>query len=99
MHGGAGLNYDKCLTSKEFGKHSILTDLLYYKYYFLDTLQYPYDKQALIDEFELLSNQLSAGNYKNFMFRDFQSRNIIVNNDEVFLSTFRVGCKVVCLMM
>jgi aminoglycoside/choline kinase family phosphotransferase len=91
VHGGAGLNYDKCLTSKEFGKHSILTDLLYYKYYFLDTLQYPYDKQALIDEFELLSNQLSAGNYKNFMFRDFQSRNIIVNNDEVFFIDFQGG--------
>jgi aminoglycoside/choline kinase family phosphotransferase len=89
--GGADLNYDKCLTSKEFGKHSILTDLLYYKYYFLDTLQYPYDKQALIDEFELLSDQLSAGNYKNFMFRDFQSRNIIVNNDEVFFIDFQGG--------
>jgi len=91
VHGGEGLNYDKCLTSKEFGKHSILTDLLYYKYYFLDTLQYPYDKQALIDEFELLSNQLAAGNYKNFMFRDFQSRNIIVNNDEVFFIDFQGG--------
>ncbi len=89
--GGAGLNYDKCLTSKEFGKHSILTDLLYYKYYFLDTLQYPYDKQALINEFDLLSDQLSAGNYKNFMFRDFQSRNIIVNNDEVFFIDFQGG--------
>ena len=89
--GGEGLNYDKCLTSKEFGKHSILTDLLYYKYYFLDTLQYPYDKQALIDEFELISNQLSEGHYKNFMFRDFQSRNIIVQNDEVFFIDFQGG--------
>jgi len=89
--GGDGLNYDKCLTSKEFGKHSILTDLLYYKYYFLDTLQYPYDKQALIDEFELISNQLSEGQYKNFMFRDFQSRNIMVQNDEVFFIDFQGG--------
>ena len=89
--GGEGLNYDKCLTSKEFGKHSILTDLLYYKYYFLDTLQYPYDKQALIDEFELISDQLSEGHYKNFMFRDFQSRNIIVQNDEVFFIDFQGG--------
>ncbi len=89
--GGEGLNYDKCLTSKEFGKHSILTDLLYYKYYFLDTLQYPYDKQALIDEFELISDQLSDGHYKNFMFRDFQSRNIIVQNNEVFFIDFQGG--------
>ena len=49
VQGGQGLDYNYCLTSHEFGKHSILTDLLYYKYYFLDTLQYPYDKQTLID--------------------------------------------------
>ena len=89
--GGEGLDYNRCLTSKEFGKHSILTDLLYYKYYFLDTLQYPYDKQALIDEFEMLSEQLASSHYKNFMFRDFQSRNIIVNNDEVFFIDFQGG--------
>ncbi len=83
VKGDQGLDYSKCLTSKTFGKHAVLTDLLYYKYYFLDTLQYPYDKQALIDEFELLSDQLSDSHFNYFMFRDFQSRNIIVKGDEV----------------
>lgn len=91
VQGGEGLDYTKCLTSKEFGKHSILTDLLYYKYYFLDTLQYPYDKQALIDEFELLSDKLASKELNHFLFRDFQSRNIIVNNDEVYFIDFQGG--------
>jgi aminoglycoside/choline kinase family phosphotransferase len=91
VQGGAGLDYAKCLTSKVFGKHSILTDLLYYKYYFLDTLQYPYDKQALIDEFEWLSEELASNEFNHFMFRDFQSRNIIVANDEVFFIDFQGG--------
>ncbi len=91
VEGGKGLDYSYCLTSKEFGKHSILTDLLYYKYYFLDTLQYPYDKQALIDEFELLSDTLASKEINHFLFRDFQSRNIIVNNDEVFFIDFQGG--------
>jgi aminoglycoside/choline kinase family phosphotransferase len=91
IEGAKGLDYNYCLTSKNFGKHSILTDLLYYKYYFLDTLQYPYDKQALIDEFELLSDQLAVSNFDNFMFRDFQSRNIMVNNGEVFFIDFQGG--------
>ncbi len=91
VHGGQGLDYSHCLTSKEFGKHSILTDLLYYKYYFLDTLQYPYDKQALIDEFELLSDKLVSKDLNHFLFRDFQSRNIIVNNDEVYFIDFQGG--------
>ena len=91
VQGGQGLDYSYCLTSHEFGKHSILTDLLYYKYYFLDTLQYPYDKQTLIDEFELLSDQLASKQFNHFLFRDFQSRNIIVNNDEVYFIDFQGG--------
>ena len=91
IKGNIGLDYNYCLTSKEFGKHAILTDLLYYKYYFLDTLQYPYDKQALINEFELLSDQLASKDLNHFLFRDFQSRNIIVSNDEVYFIDFQGG--------
>ncbi len=91
IQGAQGLDYNHCLTSKSFGKHSILTDLLYYKYYFLDTLQYPYDKQALIDELELLSEQLAQNHFDNFMFRDFQSRNIMVKEGEVFFIDFQGG--------
>ncbi len=91
IQGGAGLDYNYCLTSKEFGKHAILTDLLYYKYYFLDALQYPYDKQGLINEFELLSDQLASKDLNHFLFRDFQSRNIIVSNDEVYFIDFQGG--------
>jgi hypothetical protein len=54
---------------------------LYFKYYFLDALRRPYDKQKLIDDFEALSNYLSHTEYKFFMFRDFQSRNIMVKED------------------
>ncbi len=93
VKGDDGLDYAKCLTSKTFGKHAVLTDLLYYKYYFLDTLQYPYDKQALIDEFELLSDQLSDSHFNYFMFRDFQSRNIMVKGDDVFFIDFQGGMK------
>jgi aminoglycoside/choline kinase family phosphotransferase len=93
VKGSEGLDYSKCLTSKTFGKHAVLTDLLYYKYYFLDTLQYPYDKQALINEFELLSDQLSDSHFNYFMFRDFQSRNIIVKNGAVFFIDFQGGMK------
>lgn len=93
VKGSEGLDYSKCLTSKTFGKHAVLTDLLYYKYYFLDTLQYPYDKQALIDEFELLSDQLSDSHFNYFMFRDFQSRNIVVKGEDVFFIDFQGGMK------
>ena len=78
VKGDEGLDYNYCLTNKEFGKQAIMADLLYFKYYFLDALRKPYDKQKLVDDFEALSNYLTHTEYKYFMFRDFQSRNIMV---------------------
>lgn len=81
VNGDKGLDYKKCLTNKEFGKEAIMADLLYFKYYFLDALRKPYDKQKLIKDFEALSNYLTHTEYKYFMFRDFQSRNILITPD------------------
>jgi aminoglycoside/choline kinase family phosphotransferase len=81
IKGDEGLDYNKCLTNSEFGKQAIMADLLYFKYYFLDALRKPYDKQKLINDFETLSNSLADTEYKYFMFRDFQSRNIMIKND------------------
>ncbi|MBL7748375.1 MAG: phosphotransferase [Chitinophagaceae bacterium] len=79
VKGDEGLDYSQCLTNAEFGKQAIMADLLYFKYYFLDALRKPYDKQKLIDDFEALSNYLTHTEYKYFMFRDFQSRNIMIS--------------------
>ena len=82
VKGDDGLDYNRCLTNTEFGKQAIMADLLYFKFYFLDALRKPYDKQKLIDDFEALSNYLTHTEYKYFMFRDFQSRNIMVRKDD-----------------
>ncbi len=92
--GDEGLDYDRCLTNSTFGKQAIMADLLYFKYYFLDALRRPYDKQKLIDDFEALSNYLSHTAYKYFMFRDFQSRNIMVMpDDSVHFIDYQGGMK------
>nr|MCU0375325.1 phosphotransferase [Chitinophagaceae bacterium] len=91
--GDAGLDYNRCLTAKEFGKQAILSDLLYFKYYFLDTLQRPYDKQALIDDFDALATYLTHTEYKFFMFRDFQSRNIMIQQGEPYFIDYQGGMK------
>lgn len=93
IKGGEGLDYDLCLTAKEFGKQAILSDLLYFKYYFLDTLKHPYDKQALLDDFESLSTCLTQFSAHHFMFRDFQSRNIMVKDQEVHFIDYQGGMK------
>jgi aminoglycoside/choline kinase family phosphotransferase len=91
--GGETLDYDKCLTAKEFGKQAILSDLLYFKYYFIDTLKIPYDKQQLLNDFDDLATYLTKTEYKFFMFRDFQSRNVIIKNDEVNFIDYQGGMK------
>ncbi len=94
VKGHEGLDYKKCLTNSSFGKQAIVADLLYFKYYFLDALRQPYDKQKLIDDFEALSNYLSHTEYKYFMFRDFQSRNIMVTpDDDVHFIDYQGGMK------
>ncbi len=93
INGDNGLDYDWCITSATFGKQAIVSDLLYFKYYFLDTLKIPYDKEKLIDDFDALSNYLSHVDHKYFMFRDFQSRNVMVKNDEVFFIDYQGGMK------
>jgi aminoglycoside/choline kinase family phosphotransferase len=91
--GGAGIDYNLCLTAKEFGKQAILSDLLYFKYYFLDTLKYAYDKQALLDDFEALSTYLTHTENKHFMFRDFQSRNVMIKDDKVHFIDYQGGMR------
>jgi len=93
VRGGEELDYDLCLTAKEFGKQAILSDLLYFKYYFLDTLRYPYDKQALLGDFDALSSYLTHTENKHFMFRDFQSRNVMIKNDKVHFIDYQGGMK------
>ncbi|MGB5008447.1 MAG: RNase adapter RapZ, partial [Ferruginibacter sp.] len=92
--GHKGLDYNQCLTNTSFGKQAIMADLLYFKYYFLDALHQPYDKQKLIDDFEALSNYLSHTEYTYFMFRDFQSRNIMVKaDDSIYFIDYQGGMR------
>ena len=91
--GDRGLDYNWSITSATFGKQAILSDLLYFKYYFLDTLQIPYDKEKLIDDFEALGAYLSHVDHKYFMFRDFQSRNIFIRDEKVHFIDFQGGMK------
>lgn len=93
INGDKNLDYARCITSKEFGQQAILNDLLYFKYYFLDTLKIPYDKEQLIGDFEAISNYLAHVDYQYFMFRDFQSRNIMVEDESVYFIDYQGGMK------
>lgn len=89
--GHEGLDYNLCLTSKEFDKQTIFTDLLYFKYYFLRTLKLQYDKQQLFDDFDALATYLTHTDVNYFMMRDCQSRNVMVRDDQVYFIDYQGG--------
>ena len=93
IHADKDLDYNKCITSREFGKQAILSDFLYFKYYFLDTLKIPYDKEKLGDDLDALSSYLNHTDYKFFLFRDFQSRNVMIQKDKPYFIDYQGGMK------
>lgn len=93
IQGGTGLDYDYCIATRSFDRNAIYSDLLYFKYYFLRALQLPYDKNLLLNDFEMLSYYLMQERNKFFMHRDCQSRNVMVREDKVFFIDYQGGMK------
>lgn len=86
---GRETDFYQCFGTKQFDEKAIMADLLYFKYYFADLQNIQYDKLLLIDEMESLSKDLGRIQPQMLMYRDFQSRNIMIHNDEVYFIDFQ----------
>ena len=75
VKGGEGLDYNNCIATKSFDKQAIYSDLLYFLYYFVRALDLPYDKNLLLNEFELLSSYLMQEDAK-YLSPRLPSRNV-----------------------
>jgi aminoglycoside/choline kinase family phosphotransferase len=93
IRGGEGLDYSYCLQSHSFSKAAMMNDLLYFRFYFLDTMGLSYSKESLWDEMTRLCEQLDKPDNLHFMYRDFQSRNIMVHDDQVYFIDHQGGMK------
>lgn len=91
--GAEGMDFSKCHPASEFTCRSILWDLNYFKYCFLKATGLEFDEDKLEDDFQAMSNLLLKSSSNTFMYRDFQSRNVMIKDGKPWFIDFQGGRK------
>jgi aminoglycoside/choline kinase family phosphotransferase len=93
INSAKGLDYSICYPRSEFDVQSMMWDMNYFKYCLIKPLKIDFFEQDLEDDFLKIVNWLIGADRESFMFRDFQSRNIMLADDEIYFIDYQGGRK------
>lgn len=91
--GAQDFDFSICYPQPSFNKRSVLWDLNYFKYCFLKPVGLDFQENRLEDEFDKLAKALLNAPSDTFMYRDFQSRNVMIKNNEPYFIDYQGGRK------
>ena len=93
VEGAKELNFDICYPQPEFNERSVYWDLNYFKYSFLKTTGMEFQEDLLENDFERMAQKLLEDKTNTFLYRDFQSRNVMLVDGEPYFIDFQGGRK------
>ena len=87
------LDYGLSYPRKKFDRSSVMWDLYYFKYMFLKLSGTGFNEQMLEEDFQLLADKVEQAQPEGFLYRDFQSRNIMIRDEVPWFIDFQGGRK------
>ena len=93
FEGSKEMDFSYCYPLATFNRRSVLWDLNYFKYCFLKATGLEFQENLLEDDFERMADTLLQIEPQVFMYRDFQSRNVMIREGKPYFIDFQGGRK------